>query len=154
LPVVSASAVVGATAEEVFDFLADYRNIPRLQPHFTSASVLGGLERGMGAEVALEGRFHGVPMNVRNRIVAFTPPVRLVSVSDGAVLSRSTWELGQLTGNPPTTHVTLTIEYSLRNVMGGLFQGMGSALWPFFHREIQGMTNESLRRLHSLFEVK
>ena len=36
---VTASAIVPVTAEEVFTFIADYRNIPRLQPHFASLEM-------------------------------------------------------------------------------------------------------------------
>src|SRR5688572_21240847 len=61
LPIVSSSAVVGATAEEAFNFVADYRNIPRLQPQFSSATLVSEQARGLGAVVALDGRFHGVP---------------------------------------------------------------------------------------------
>ena len=150
MPIVSSSALVGATAEEAFNFVADYRNIPRLQPQFLSATVVSEQARGLGAVVALDGRFHGMPMQVRNRIIAFSEPERLVSVSEGAILSRSTWEFEPVSDDPLTTRVTLTLEYSLRKVMGGLFMGVGSALWPLFNREVQGMTDESLRRLRAL----
>jgi hypothetical protein len=72
-----------------------------------------------------------------------------VSVSEGAILSRSTWEFEPISDDPPSTRVTLTLEYSLRKVLGGLFMGVGSALWPLFNREVQGMTDESLRRLRA-----
>src|SRR6476659_8211675 len=96
MPTVSCSAIVHATVEEVFAFIADYRNIPRLQPHFTSATLLSEKDHQAGAEVALEGRFKGLLMKVRNRIVTYVRPFRLVSVSEGTVLSRSTWELHPL----------------------------------------------------------
>jgi ribosome-associated toxin RatA of RatAB toxin-antitoxin module len=154
LPTVSASALVAASAEEVFEFIADYRNIPRLQPHFVTAKLVGNVERQVGAEVNLEGRFHGMPMRVCNRIVAYDPPLRMVNVSEGTVLSRSTWELQEVSNDPPTTRVTLTVDYKLGGALGGLFMGMGSALWPLFNRELQGMTNESLRRLGGFFDSK
>ena len=118
-----------------------------MQPHFATAKLVGEVDRQVGAEVELEGRFHGLPMHVRNRIVAYVPPLRLVSISEGTVLSRSTWELEPVSADPPTTRVTLTVDYKLRGTLGGLFMGVGSALWPLFNREVQGMTDESLRRL-------
>ena len=151
MPTVSAHSVVNASPEEVFSFLADYRNIPRLQPQFTSARLAGDVARGLGAVVELEGRFRGFPMKVQNRIIAFDPPSRLVSIGEGSVLSRSTWEVQPLEGNPATSRVSLTVDYKLRDTLGGLFMGMGSALWPIFNREIQGMTTDSLRRLQSFF---
>jgi ribosome-associated toxin RatA of RatAB toxin-antitoxin module len=150
MPKVSSTTIVPARAEEAFDFIADYRNIPRLQPQFTSVRLVSEVQKGPGATVELEGRFHGMPMRVRDCIIAFAPPYRIVTVGEGALLSRMTWEMEPLDADPPCTRVTVTVEYSLRKTMGGLFMGMGSALWPFFHREIQSMTDESLRRLKGL----
>ena len=93
-------------------------------------------------------------MKATNRIIAYDPPLRLVSISEGAVLSRSTWELQELGGDPPSTRVTLTVDYKLANQLCGLFRGVGSVLWPIFNREIQGMTDDSLRRLRSVFMDK
>ena len=149
MPTVVSSATIPASAEAVFDFLADYRNIPRLQPHFASARLATDIERGMGAEVDLEGRFHGMPMKVRNKIIAFEPPHRLVSISDGTVLSRSTWELEPLPTDPSTTRVSLTLDYKLGGSIGGLLKGLGSALSSIFDREVQTMTDDSLRRLRA-----
>lgn len=143
-----------ATSTEVFDFIADYRNIPRLQPHFSHVKLDGELERGVGAKVALEGRFHGIPLHAHSRIIAYDAPHRMVSITEGAVLSRSTWELQQVSTDPPLTRVTLTLDYKLESALGGLFRGVGSSLWPLFHKELHGMTNESLKRLHSAFGGK
>ena len=149
MPTVVAQAVVQREAAEVFDFIADYRNIPRLQPHFESVKVVSEMERGQGATVEMRGRFRGMPMRARDRIITFTPPRRLVSVTEGAVTSRNTWELVPLEGDPPQTRVTLKIEYKVGGggLLGGLFTGVASSL---FHGEIQSMTEESLRRLGKL----
>lgn len=146
MPTASATNIVPASAERVFDFVADYRNIPRLQAQFSSVKVASEVERGQGAVVELSGRFHGVPMRVKNRIVTFTPPHRLVSISDGTVLSRNVWEFEPVEGGD--TRVTLTIEYKVAaGPFGKLFTGVASSL---FHREIQEMTDDSLRRLQEL----
>jgi ribosome-associated toxin RatA of RatAB toxin-antitoxin module len=152
LPTVSASEVVVASAGDAFEFIADYRNIPRLQPHFVTATLVGEVERQVGAQVDLDGRFHGIPMRARNRIIAYDPPTRLVSVSEGTVLSRSTWDLQQVSDDPPTTQVTLTVDYKFRSSLGGLF--MGSSFGSLFNREVQGMTDESLHRLGRFFDEK
>jgi hypothetical protein len=108
----------------------------------------------VGAKVALEGRFHGIPLHAHNRIIAYDPPFRLVTISEGAVLSRSTWDLDQVTEDPAVTEVTLTLDYKIESVLGGLFRGMASSLWPLFNNELQGMTEESLRRLLSYFDAQ
>jgi ribosome-associated toxin RatA of RatAB toxin-antitoxin module len=145
MPAVAAEIVVPASAEKIFDFLADYRNIPGLQPHFTEVKLASDHERGLGAVVELRGTFRGMPMRVRDRIITFSPPRRLVSISEGTVTSRNTWELSPSEENPEQTRVSLKIDYKMGGgVLGGLFTGMASSL---FHGDIQKMAEESLDRL-------
>jgi ribosome-associated toxin RatA of RatAB toxin-antitoxin module len=88
-------------------------------------------------------------MRVKNRIVTFTPPRRLVSISEGTVLSRNVWEFEPVDGDgTPSTRVTFSVEYKVAaGPFGKLFTGVASSL---FHKEIQEMTDESLRRLQEL----
>ncbi len=149
MPRVVSTIEVPEKAEAIFDFLADYRNIPLLQSQFSSARVISENERGPGAIVELQGRFHGVPMRVQNRIVTFTSPSRLVSISEGAILSRNTWELRPLaSSDEPATEVTFSVEYKISGPFGGLFTGIASSL---FHGEIEAMTHESLQKLRDSF---
>jgi uncharacterized membrane protein len=148
MPQVYSATHVDAPPEEIFDFLADYHNIPRLQPHFEAVRLVSDKERGVGAVVELKGRFHGVPMSGHNRIIAFHPPFRLVSISDGTVLSRNTWEVRPLAMPHPMSEVSLTIEYRFKGGVTRLLAGVAS---PLLHGEIQEMTEEALRRLHSIF---
>ena len=149
MPKVVSTIEVEGEAGEIFDFLADYRNIPRLQSQFDSAQVASEQERGPGAVVELSGRFHGMPMRIRNRIVTFSPPVRLASISEGTVVSRNVWELRPLErdGTKPATEVTFSVEYKMGGALG-IFTGLASSL---FHGEIEAMTNDSLRRLRDIF---
>lgn len=147
MPTVSATADIPATAQEIFDFLADYRNIPRVQPQFTAAKLVSDFDRRVGACVELVGRFRGVPMTVRNRIVTYSPPYRLASISEGTVLSRNVWELHPLKEGG-TTRVIFTVDYKVGGALGGLFTGVASTL---FNKEIQEMTDASLHRLHAIF---
>lgn len=148
MPTVRATANIGASAQEIFDFLADYRNIPRVQPQFSAARLVGDKERCVGARVELVGRFHGMPMQVQNRIVTYTPPHRLASISEGTVLSRNVWELQPLEHDPHTTRVTFTVDYKVGGALGGLFTGIAASL---FNKEIQAMTDEALRNLRGFF---
>jgi uncharacterized membrane protein len=149
MPKVAATIKVDAGTEQVFDFLADYRNIPRLQPHLETAKLLSEQPRGQGAVVELKGHFHGMPMRIENRIVAFAPPLRLASISHGTVVSRNIWELRPLDtdGGKPATEVTFSVEYKMGGALG-IFTGLASSL---FHGEIEAMTNDSLRRLRDFF---
>ena len=40
MPQVYSATHVDAPPQEIFDFLADYRNIPRLQPHFEAVRLV------------------------------------------------------------------------------------------------------------------
>src|SRR5437763_16358246 len=93
MPHVQATATVDGSPEEIFDFLSEVESVTRLQPQFQSARVVSRQPRGLGAVIELRGHFHGIPMTVHNRIITFSPPYRLVSISEGTVLSRNTWEL-------------------------------------------------------------
>lgn len=148
MPTVHATAEVQGSAQEVFDFLADYRNIPRVQPQFNAARLVGDKQRCVGACVELVGRFHGVPMQIQNRIVTYSPPYRLASISEGTVLSRNVWELQPSERDPNRTRVTFTVDYKVGGALGGLFTGVAAAL---FNKEIQAMTDDSLRRLRGFF---
>jgi ribosome-associated toxin RatA of RatAB toxin-antitoxin module len=144
MPHVQATTSVQASPEEIFDFLSEYHNIPLIQPQFESASLVSEQDRGLGAVVELKGHFHGIPITVRSRIVTFNPPYRLVSISEGTVLSRNTWELhlGANTDHP-TTEVRFRVEYKMTGALG--------VLSGLFHHEIQSMTDSSLHRLHDIF---
>ena len=148
MPTVQATADIEGSAQEVFDFLADYRNIPRVQPQFNAARLVGDRERRVGACVELVGRFRGVPMQVQNRIVTYSPPYRLASISEGTVLSRNVWELQPLEHDPGSTRVTFTVDYKVGGALGGLFTGIAASL---FNKEIQAMTEEALRNLRGFF---
>ncbi|HEX8597256.1 MAG TPA: SRPBCC family protein [Chloroflexia bacterium] len=148
MPTVQATANVHGSAQEIFDFLADYRNIPRVQPQFNSAKLVGDRERCVDSCVELGGRFHGMPMQVQNRIVTYAPPYRLASISEGTVLSRNVWELQPIEHDPNTTRVTFTVDYKVGGALGGLFTGIAASL---FNKEIQAMTDEALRNLRGFF---
>ena len=149
MPQIHAASQVDGTPEEIFEFLSDFQNIPLLQPHFESTRVISEQERGLGAVVELKGHFHGVPLSGTNRIITYTPPYRMVSISDGSVLSRNTWELHPVDGTEHAcTQVSLVVDYKVGGPLGGLFTGLAST---FFHRELDNMTRQSLDRLQDIF---
>jgi hypothetical protein len=66
-------------------------------------------------------------------------------------MSRSTWVFEQLEADPPSTRVTLTLDYKMREGLGGM---LASVLSPVLNREIAGMTEESMRRLEGYLGEK
>jgi hypothetical protein len=68
------------------------------------------------------------------------------------VLSRTTWELRPISDGPhPVTEASFTLEYKVGGPLGHLFTGIASSL---FSKEVETMTEESMRRLSSIFVSK
>ena len=64
------------------------------------------------------------------------------------VHASNTWEVRPLAMPHPMSEVSLTIEYKFHGGVVRLLAGVAS---PLLHGEIQEMTEEALRRLHSIF---
>jgi hypothetical protein len=73
-------AVVSASLEETFAFLADPRSLPALEPAWTDMRFVPGPARdlGLGSEREYVFRWSGFPVYLRLRVTEFEPPRRLV----------------------------------------------------------------------------
>ena len=154
--------IVHAPMEAVFAFLADYRNIPAMQPQFQRVRPLTAVTYGAGAQLELHGHFRGLPITTQVRIIQFEPPRLLVSDSTGAVRSRTTWRLtpvdppsppaprppdeGSDPSTPVATRASLTLDYDL------VVPGLGRLLGGFVAGDVEAMTVESLKQLKRLVE--
>jgi uncharacterized membrane protein len=141
--------LIDAPVERVFDFVADYHNVPRMQTQFKSVRLLSAQERGPGAQIEAVGSFRGMPLTAQMTIVGFEEPHVLVSDSTGGVRSRTTWRFdaqpGATPDAPPRTRAAVIIEYEI--TIPGL-----SLLGGLVHRDVDNMTMDSLRRLKILVE--
>jgi hypothetical protein len=163
MPRLARLVIVNAPLERVFAFLADYRNIPRMQPQFQRVQPLTAQSSGAGATLELHGQFRGLPITAQMRIVQFEPPHLLVSDSTGAVKSRTTWRLtvvpppappaplsagqGSALSPPIATRAALTLDYDLA------VPGLGRLLGGFVAGDVEAMTVESLKQLKRLVEA-
>jgi Polyketide cyclase / dehydrase and lipid transport len=167
MPHVARFVTVHAPIEAVFAFLADYRNIPVLQPHFQRVRPLSTVTYGPGATLELHGHFRGLPITAQVHIVQFEPPRLLVSDSTGAVRGRTIWRLTSMPppnppsppaplpadegssfspAGPPVTRASLTLDYEL------VVPGLGRLLGGFVAGDVEAMTVESLKHLKRLME--
>jgi hypothetical protein len=167
MPRLTRFVIVNAPIEAVFAFLADYHNIPRMQPQFQRVRPLTAQTVGAGATLELHGQFHGLPITAQVYIVHFEPPHLLISDSTGAVNSRTTWRLTSVppSGPPPSappalrppgeesaapapvaTRAVLALDYELA------VPGLGRLLGGFVAGDVVAMTVESLKRLKRLVE--
>jgi uncharacterized membrane protein len=142
--------LIEAPVERVFAFVADYRNVPRMQTQFKSVRLLSAQERGLGARIEALGSFRGMPLTAQMIIVGFEEPRVLVSDSTGGVRSRTTWRFDPQAGagpdTPPRTRAAVVIEYEI--TIPGL-----SLLSGLVHRDVDNMTMDSLRRLKVFVEA-
>ena len=151
MPHIARFVLINVPVETVFDFIADYRNIPRFQPQFQTVRPLGDVTRGLGAQLEVRGSFLGLPVAAQMHIVGFEPPHLLVSDSTGGVRSHTTWRLTAVSpGAPaPTTAATrahLVLDYEVT------MPGLGRLFGGLMQREIEALTVQSLKRLKMLLE--
>ena len=151
MPHIARFILINVPRETVFDFLADYRNIPRFQPQFQTVRPLSEVTRGLGAMLDLRGNFLGLPITAQMHITAFEPPQLLVSDSTGGVRSHTTWRLTEVPPvhpemSPVTTRAHLTVDYEVT------LPGLGRLFGGLMQREVEEMTVHSLKRLKLLLE--
>ena len=138
-------------AQEVFDYVADFRNSLNYMVSFDTFEPCGDVAYGVGAEVQAAGSFMGVPVKARLKIVEFEPPRRFVSQSTEGVESTATWEFLDL---PPEegqgTEVIFTSTYKVPG--GKLFGSMLNGL--VVERSIEKQTTQTLVNLKKVLEQR
>jgi uncharacterized membrane protein len=151
MPRIAHFILIDAPIERGFAFLADYRNLPRIQAEFSSVRLLTPQQpEGQGAQIEAKGSFRGMPITAHMTIVQFERPHLLVSDTAGAVRSRSTWRFreqpGPTPGDPVRLRVSVTVDYEI--AIPGL-----SFIGHLVQRDLDGMTQDALRRLKVLLEA-
>lgn len=135
---------IAAPVEEVFEFVADYRNALDYMAHFQSFRPVTRHTYGLGAEVLAAGRLHGVPIATRLRVVEFEKNRRLVSVSNHGLRSTSAWSFEPYGGG---TRVTFVADYALPRVPLA-----GKLLGGLLDEEIRAGTRRTLEKLKLVLE--
>ncbi len=151
MPHIAHFILIDAPIARVFAFVADHRNLPRVQAQFKSVRLLTQQAEGPGARIEARGAFHGLPLTVEMTIVQCEPPHLLVSDSAGGVHSLSTWRFveqpGAVPGAPSRVRASLTIDYEVKVPGAGLFGGL-------VQRDVDTLTIDALRRLKTLVEAE
>jgi uncharacterized membrane protein len=76
-------------AEDVFDFVADYRNVPRVLDGVSRWDPVGRRTRGVGARYRVEMRTLGIPLSATLRLDGWRRPERISWVSEGGLIPQS-----------------------------------------------------------------
>ena len=125
----SASTRIAARPEEVFDFVADYRNVSSVLEGISRWEPLDpGQARRRGARYDVEMRTFGIPLANRLVLDAWEPPRKIGWRSEsGLIAQRGGWTFA---GHPDgTTTVTLRIGYEPPlAAIGNLLAGRADAV--------------------------
>ena len=123
-PPIEATAVVPATADEVFSFLSDLSNHWRLVDRFVEVLSVDG---SVGL-VRLRGPF-GVRRTVRTRVTEARAPELIVGVAELGARTRGVvrWELSP--GPDGSTHVRLAASVARASLFDRLLLACGGRAW-------------------------
>lgn len=143
MPNTAQSILVNAPVHDVFEFVADYRNITRFEKRFSRVVRLDGPDHGLGMTLDAKGRFHGVPVHARLQVVEFAQDRKIVSRSLAGLKSLLEWEFSEEGG---ATRVKLFANY------GWPFPLIPKQVKDSIRVEVEEMTAESLRELKRLVE--
>ena len=145
MPNTAQSIFIDAPVGEVFEFVADYRNIVRFEKHFSKVERQPGPAYGTGMVLDCRGRFRGVPVRVKLRVIEFVENRRIVSQSIAGLKSLLEWDFSEEDGG---TRAKLFANY------GWPFPLIPKHLKDSIREEIDEMTADSLRELKRLIEAK
>jgi uncharacterized protein YndB with AHSA1/START domain len=143
MPSTDLSILIDAPVEAVFEFVADPRNTVRYQREFSTFEPIGQPRRGLGMTVDARGKFKGIPVRARLRVVEFVPNERIVSRSIAFLKSRAEWHFAEEEGG---TLVRFVAQYDWPIPLPA------RAMSWLLEDEIEAMTEASLRRLKRLVE--
>ena len=85
----SARTFIRRSPAEVFDFIADHRNVPRVLDGVSRWEPLGVKSRGAGARYRVEMRTLGLPLRAVLRLDGWRRPERISWVSEGGLIPQS-----------------------------------------------------------------
>jgi uncharacterized membrane protein len=85
----AARTLIDAPPERVFDFIADYRNVPRVLDGVSRWEPLGRRTRGSGARYSVEMRTLGIPLSAVLKLSEWRRPRRIAWVSEQGLIPQS-----------------------------------------------------------------
>lgn len=145
MPVIERSILIDAPIEEVFEYVADYRNTLKYQRQFSKFEAVGQPAYGLGLTVDARGRFKGIPIHSKLRITEFVKNERIVSRSIEGLKSDVEWSFA---GEGTQTRVRFTASYAWPVPI------LSKTLRRVLEAELASMTESSLRALKRLVEAK
>ena len=138
---------IEAPIEEVFNYVADFRNALEWMHDFNQFEPVGDKKQGAGARVLAEGRIMGIPFETELEIVEFVENVRITSRSVRGVRSVSHWLF------KPTPTGGTEVCFVAVHHLPGLVLARGP-LRRILEKELELNTEHSLRNLKRTMEAR
>lgn len=117
-----ARTLVDASPEDTFDWISDYRNVPRVLEGVSRWEPLTRKREGVGARFDVEMHTLGVPLTSELELTEWDRPRRIAWKSHGGLIQQDgAWTIERAAGR---TSVELMIEYvppaaALGNLLAG-----------------------------------
>lgn len=139
------SIEIEAPLEDIFSFVADYRNARHFLQSFSEFQAITKSQRGLGAKARASGKFWGLPVITVLEITEFELNKRIVSKSVSGIRSSSIWtfEPGR-----KGTRVTFTAEYTVPGLM------IGRLMENLIEKDVEENTRHTLINLKRLMEKR
>jgi carbon monoxide dehydrogenase subunit G len=116
----NATVTVERPPQEVFDWIADYRNVPRVLDGVQRWQPVGGKRTGVGATYDVRLGVLGIGLGTRIKLTRWEPPRLIEFASSGAGFEGS-WRLRP---RGDATDVTLTLGFDVPGgALGGFLAG-------------------------------
>jgi uncharacterized membrane protein len=130
----SARTFIDRPPGEVFDFIADYRNVPRVLEGVSRWEPLGRRTRGQGARYSVEMRTLGIPLSAVLKLSEWLRPKRIAWVSETGLIPQS----GGWTFTPRNGGVELELRMA--------YEPPAAALGNFIAGRVEGVVRTRLER--------
>jgi uncharacterized protein YndB with AHSA1/START domain len=132
---------IAAPPDEVFRYVADYRNVLRFMPYLTRFRPESDAPYGLGSRFAWEAEVRGFPLRANFEVTEFAPPQAMAARTLDGPESTCRW-----TFEPCGEGALVTLETTLVLPRLPLVRLIGRA---FFEREIAATMEEALRSLRA-----
>ncbi|MCS6800672.1 MAG: SRPBCC family protein [Chloroflexota bacterium] len=130
---------IATPPEEVFQYVADYRNVLRFMPYLTDFRPQSRRPYGLGSRFTWEANVRGFPLCASFEVTEFDPPRTMAARTIDGPESACRWTFA-----PCPEGALVTLETTLVLPSLPLVRLIGR---PFFEREIAATMERALRAL-------
>jgi uncharacterized membrane protein len=143
--IVKRSIDIAAPQQQVFDYVADHRNVPTFLRGVSHFRCINGKDHGLGSKFSWKLNVHGLGFEADFEVVEYQPSEWMAAETTRGPRSFSSWRLR--TNESGGTEATFAVGYEWPNIPLVRFLGK-----PVVEREIAALIESSLKQLKSILE--